>query len=66
MGIETFTLADMDYAVGDTVIVKTGPFAESTGIVKEVNIGKRSVVVGISIFGRETPMELDFNQVQPL
>ena len=66
MGIETFTLADMDYAVGDTVIVKEGPFAESTGIVKEVNIGKRSVIVGISIFGRETPMELDFNQVQPL
>ncbi len=66
MGIETFTLADMDYAVGDTVIVKEGPFAESTGIVKEVNISKRSVIVGISIFGRETPMELDFNQVQPL
>ena len=66
MGIETFTLADMDYAVGDTVIVKSGPFEESTGIVKEVNISKRSVIVGISIFGRETPMELDFNQVQPL
>jgi transcriptional antiterminator NusG len=66
MGIETFSLADMDYAEGDTVVVKTGPFAESTGIVKEVNLAKRSVIVGISIFGRETPMELDFNQVQLL
>ncbi len=66
MGIETFTLADIDYAVGDTVVVKSGPFAESTGTVKEVNLNKRSVVVGISIFGRETPMELDFNQVRPL
>lgn len=66
MGIETFTMADMDYTVGDTVIVKTGAFAESSGIVKEVNIARRSVIVGISIFGRETPLELDFNQVQPL
>ncbi|MBQ9518873.1 MAG: transcription termination/antitermination factor NusG, partial [Firmicutes bacterium] len=66
MGIETFTLEDIDFAVGDTVVVKAGPFAESSGIVREVNIGKRSVTVGISVFGRETPTELAFDEVQPL
>ena len=41
-----------------------GPFAESVGLVKEVNINKKTVIVMISIFGRETPVELDFNQIQ--
>lgn len=66
MGIESYTNVNVDYAEGDTVIVKTAPFADCTGIVKEVNLNKRTVVVKISMFGRETPMELDFSQVQPL
>lgn len=66
MGIESVTNVSVDFAEGDTVIVKTTPFADCTGIVKEVNLNKRTVVVKISMFGRETPMELDFSQVQPL
>lgn len=66
MGIESYVAPNIDIAEGDTVLVTSGPFAESTGIIKEVNINKRTVVVKISMFGRETPMELDFNQVQLL
>ena len=66
MGLESVELADIDIKQGDSVLVTTGPFAESVGIVKDVNLGKRTVTVAISMFGRETPMELDFTQVQPL
>lgn len=65
MGIESLK-ETIDIAEGDSVLVTSGPFEESTGIVKEVNANKRTVVVKLSIFGRETPVELDFNQVQQI
>lgn len=65
MGIESFT-ESIDINIGDTVLVKSGPFEDNTGIVKEVNINKHTLVVKISIFGRETPVELDFNQVSQM
>lgn len=66
MGIESFSVADLDIAEGDSVLVTSGPFADSVGVVKEINLGKKTVVVKLSMFGRETPMELSFNQVQPM
>jgi transcriptional antiterminator NusG len=64
MGIESPAVQMIDIAVGDTVCITNGPFEESVGMVKEVNPHKHSVVVKISVFGRETPVELDFEQVQ--
>ncbi|MDR3240339.1 MAG: transcription termination/antitermination protein NusG [Clostridiales bacterium] len=62
MGIELpQELIDLD--VGDTVKVISGPFESSVGGIKEINQGKRTVIVKLSIFGRETPMEMDFSQV---
>jgi transcriptional antiterminator NusG len=52
--------------VADSVRIISGPFENSVGIVDEVNIQKRSVIVKLSIFGRETPVELDFFQVQKI
>lgn len=46
------------------VRVVTGPFAEFTGKIEEVNIAKEKLKVLISIFGRDTPVELDFDQVE--
>lgn len=66
MGLESVDITDIDIAVGDSVVVTSGAFAENVGIVKEINIAKKTVTVAISLFGRETPMELDFTQVQPL
>ena len=52
------------YVVGDSVKVTDGPFAEFTGFVNEVNAEKQKVKVSVSIFGRPTPIELDFLQVE--
>ena len=52
------------YVVGDSVKVTDGPFAEFTGLVNEVNTEKQKVKVSVSIFGRPTPIELDFLQVE--
>lgn len=66
MGLESVEITDIDIAVGDSVVVTSGAFAENVGTVKEINMTKKTVTVSISLFGRETPMELDFTQVQPL
>ncbi len=66
MGLESVAIADIDIKKGDNVLVTSGPFAESVGVVKEINFGKKTITVAISMFGRETPMELDFTQVQLL
>lgn len=52
------------FAVGDSVRVVDGPFANFTGAVEEVKAEKQKVRVLVSIFGRATPVELDFAQVE--
>src|SRR6266550_4214279 len=49
---------------GEVVRVTAGPFAEFTGTIEEVNVDKEKVKVLISIFGRDTPVELDFSQIE--
>jgi transcription termination/antitermination protein NusG len=53
----------VSFSVGDMVQVTAGPFADFTGIVSELNPDRGKVKVLVSIFGRETPVELDFSQV---
>ena len=65
MGIESYTQS-FDFEVGDTVKVAVGPFADSVGVVKEVNLNKKTVIVILSIFGRETPVELDYTQIEKM
>ncbi|MCC6728789.1 MAG: transcription termination/antitermination factor NusG [Chthonomonadales bacterium] len=49
---------------GDVIRVVSGPFSDFTGKVEDVNADKEKLRVFISIFGRETPVELDFTQVE--
>lgn len=49
---------------GETVRVTEGPFANFTGVIQEVNDEKGKIRVMVSIFGRNTPVELDFTQVE--
>ena len=57
---------EVPYRVGDTVKVVDGPFADFAGSVSDVNLERKKIKVMVSIFGRPTPVELDFLQVQPL
>ena len=52
------------FKVGDAVKVVDGPFMDFSGFVQEVNVEKHKVKVTVSIFGRPTPIELDFLQVE--
>lgn len=54
----------MKWQVGEVVRVVSGPFAEFTGKIEDVNIQKETLKVLISIFGRDTPVELEFAQVE--
>ena len=64
MGIDSSAQEIIDFVVGDNVKVTNGPFEGSIGLIKEVNTNKHSVIVKLSIFGRETPVELSFSQIQ--
>ena len=63
MGIEA-PRRMIELSEGETVMVTAGPFENSVGVIKEVNESRRTVIVKLSVFGRETPVELDFTQVQ--
>ena len=54
------------WEVGQSVRVNAGPFADFTGTIQEINAPKDKVKVLISIFGRDTPVELEFSQVEKI
>jgi transcriptional antiterminator NusG len=59
-------LPSVSYSVGDHVRVKSGPFANFTGEVEDVDYDKRKVKMSVSIFGRPTPVQVDFSEVEPV
>ena len=65
MGVEEFA-PEVDYEVFDNVRVISGPLENFIGIVEEINLEKRKVRVSVSMFGRETPVELELVQIQKI
>lgn len=55
---------DVQYIVGETVKVNNGPFNGFSGIIEEVNAEKKKLKVMVKIFGRKTPLELNYMQVE--
>jgi transcriptional antiterminator NusG len=54
----------VEFQVGELVRVKEGPFTDFNGSVEDVNYEKNKVRVSVTIFGRSTPVELEFNQIE--
>ena len=63
MGFEEVSIS-IDYDINDSVQILNGAFKDSIGTVQEINKEKHKVKVLISMFGRETPVELEFSQIQ--
>ena len=65
MGVEE-AKPKIDFTIKETVKVKEGPFAEFVGTIEEIQPDKRKVKVHVNMFGRETPVELDYTQVEKI
>jgi transcriptional antiterminator NusG len=59
-------IPEIPFTLGEHIRIKDGPFSDFTGVIDEINAEKGKLRVLVSIFGRETPVELDFLQVETI
>jgi len=57
---------ELDFAEGDTVVVTSGPWEGTSGIVKMIHNAKQTVTINVDMFGRETPVELGFTEIRKM
>ena len=65
MGLEHKTI-ELDFAVGDNIRVKYGPLEGFVGVITEIQLDKKKIRSKVSMFGRDTDVELEFNQIEAL
>lgn len=65
LGIQREDIA-VDYKIGDTVQVIAGAWADTIGMVQAINVQKQSLTINVELFGRETPVEINFAEVKML
>lgn len=66
IGLVTTAVKTVEFKIGDTVSVKNGPFAGNTAVVSEISDDKTTIKALVSLFGRELPLELSVDDVEPL
>ena len=66
IGLETVTLEDFDIKLGDDVRIVNGALENFIGVVESISAERQKVKVIVAMFGRQTPVELDFAQVEKL
>jgi transcriptional antiterminator NusG len=57
---------DGDFCLGQRIKIIDGPWNEFTGVITGIDQGKKKVVVKINFWGRDTPVELNLTQIEPL
>ena len=55
-----------NYEVGETIVVTSGAWKDTVGMVKEVNAQKQTLTINVELFGRETPVEINFSEVKKM
>jgi len=63
MGVKNKELT-VDFEVGETVMVISGVWENTTGLIKQINTHKQIVTISVDMFGRETPVEISFSEVK--
>src|SRR5699024_1310574 len=64
LGVQERILPVVDFSLGDLVKVKSGPFEDFMGTIEDINLEKGKAKVYVSMFGRETLVELNFDQIE--
>ena len=57
---------EIDFQEGDTVTVTGGVWADTVGVIQTINQSKQTVIINVELFGRETPVEIDFTDVKKM
>lgn len=65
LGIQTETV-EIDYEIGDSVVVTGGAWKDTTGMIQSINKQKQVITINVELFGRETPVEISFAEVKKL
>ena len=66
LGINTVRDVEVDYGVGDSILVTSGVWKDTVGIVTRISQEKQIVTINVDMFGRETPVELSFTEVKKM
>ena len=56
----------VDFAVGEPIVVTAGAWKDTVGVIKNVNESKQTLTIDVEMFGRETPVELNFSEVKKM
>ncbi len=56
----------VDFELGDTIVVTSGAWKDTVGAIKSINESKKSVTINVEMFGRETPVEFNFNEIKKM
>ena len=65
LGIKTENVT-IDFEEGDTIVVVAGPWKDTVGAVQRIDYGKQTATINVELFGRETPVEIGFEEVRKL
>lgn len=64
--VATEAMVEIDFAEGDSVVVISGAWEDTTGVIQNLNMQKQTVTINVELFGRETPVEISFAEIRKM